>query len=221
MDDLDVFGEARSGGRSDEQPLTRAERRDYQTQRIMDAAKACFVRSGFQGASMQQICAEAGMSPGALYRYFPSKEAIIEAICEADRREDAEIFAAMLSAPDLVEGFTTAAMMHMRHISETGNAPLFAEMRAESMRNEAVRICRERCMGEVEKAFYFHMKNGIEQGDIDPVVDLETLMPAIMAIGEGLAVNDLLTHGVKEDQLATFLRAIADAVLRPKKPVST
>ena len=50
--------------------LSRAERRDQQTQRILDAAKACFVRYGFQGASMQQICAEAGMSPGALYRYF-------------------------------------------------------------------------------------------------------------------------------------------------------
>jgi len=161
------------------------------------------------------------MSPGALYRYFASKEAIIEAICEADRKEDAKIFAAMLSAPDVAEGFTRAAMMHMRYISETGIAPLFAEMRAESMRNEAVRLCRERCMGEVENAFYFHLKNGVERGDIDPVVDLETLMPAIMAIGEGLAVNDLLAKGVKEDQLAAFLRAIGDAVLRPKKRAAT
>jgi len=221
MDDLDLFGETLPAGDGDEQPPTRAERRDHQTQRIMDAAKICFVRSGFQGASMQQICAEAGMSPGALYRYFPSKEAIIEAICEADRKEDAKIFAAMLSAPDVAEGFTRAAMMHMRYISETGIAPLFAEMRAESMRNEAVRLCRERCMGEVENAFYFHMKNGVERGDIDPVVDLETLMPAIMAIGEGLAVNDLLAKGVKEDQLAAFLRAIGDAVLRPKKRAAT
>src|SRR6476646_7997324 len=102
MDDLDLFGEARSGGDVDEHPLTRAERRDHQTQRIMDAAKICFVRSGFQGASMQQICAEAGMSPGALYRYFPSKEAIIEAICEADRADDAKLFAAILSNPNVV-----------------------------------------------------------------------------------------------------------------------
>ena len=61
-------------------PMTRAERREAQTVRILDAAKKCFVRSGFQGASMHDICKEAEMSPGALYRYFPSKEAIIEAI---------------------------------------------------------------------------------------------------------------------------------------------
>ena len=71
--------------------MTRAERRDQQTQRVLEAAKTCFVRSGFQGASMQEICAQADMSPGALYRYFPSKEAIIEAICAADRREDARV----------------------------------------------------------------------------------------------------------------------------------
>lgn len=71
--DLDLLlGEAASGDAADGQAVTRAERRDQQTQRILDAARACFVRHGFQGASMQQICAEAGMSPGALYRYFAS-----------------------------------------------------------------------------------------------------------------------------------------------------
>src|SRR5215470_19874014 len=38
---------------------------------ILAAAQRCFVRAGFHGASMQDICAEAGMSPGNLYRYFP------------------------------------------------------------------------------------------------------------------------------------------------------
>ena len=47
---------------------------------ILDAAERCFIRSGFHQASMQEICAEAKMSPGNLYRYFPSKEAIIAGI---------------------------------------------------------------------------------------------------------------------------------------------
>ena len=45
---------------------------------ILDAAERCFIRSGFHQASMQEICAEAKMSPGNLYRYFPSKEAITD-----------------------------------------------------------------------------------------------------------------------------------------------
>jgi TetR/AcrR family transcriptional repressor of uid operon len=60
---------------------------------ILAAAQRCFVRSGFHGASMQDICAEAGMSPGNLYRYFPSKEALIAGIAERDRAEVAQQFA--------------------------------------------------------------------------------------------------------------------------------
>ena len=39
---------------------------------------------------MHDICREAGVSPGALYVYFDSKEALIAGICERDRAEFAE-----------------------------------------------------------------------------------------------------------------------------------
>ena len=80
----------------------------------MKAAKVCFVRSGFQGTSMQQICAEAGMSPGALYRYFPSKEAIIKAICEANCKCDAKFFRLMAESSYVVDGFVNCTMDHFR-----------------------------------------------------------------------------------------------------------
>ena len=66
-----------------------ADRRDE----ILSAAQRCFVRSGFHQTSMQEICTEAGMSAGNLYRYFPSKEAIIAGIAERDRAEVAQDFA--------------------------------------------------------------------------------------------------------------------------------
>ena len=47
-----------------------AERRAH----ILDAAGRCFAREGFHRATMQHIVREAGLSPGALYRYFASKE---------------------------------------------------------------------------------------------------------------------------------------------------
>ena len=47
---------------------------------ILDAAERCFAQSGFHQASMHDICVAAGMSPGNLYRYFASKEAIIAGI---------------------------------------------------------------------------------------------------------------------------------------------
>ena len=46
-------------------------------QRILEAAMRCFCENGFHSASMQQICAAANMSPGGVYRYFASKDAIM------------------------------------------------------------------------------------------------------------------------------------------------
>lgn len=45
---------------------------------IINAARQCFRASGFHGASMSQIAAEARLSVGQIYRYFASKDAIIE-----------------------------------------------------------------------------------------------------------------------------------------------
>src|ERR671912_2252537 len=60
--------------------------------RILDAAEHCFVRSGFHRTTMQDVAAEAGMSPGNLYRYFPSKDAIVAGLSERDRSRVAQDF---------------------------------------------------------------------------------------------------------------------------------
>jgi TetR/AcrR family transcriptional regulator, repressor for uid operon len=52
---------------------------------------------------MQDICREAGVSPGAVYGYFDSKEALIAGICERDRQEFAERLEALARAPDFTQ----------------------------------------------------------------------------------------------------------------------
>jgi TetR/AcrR family transcriptional repressor of uid operon len=194
---------------------TRAERRDQQIQRILEAAKSCFVRSGFQGASMQEICAQCGMSPGALYRYFPSKESIVEAICEADREDDMTCFGALKDAEVAVDALVEAAMAHIVHTHEKGSAALFAEMRAESMRNETVRCTVEGHKQQVADMIAPILKAAIDRGEIDPPVDLATLMAVVMSIGEGMAINDLPARGVSLDKLEAALRGMIVGMLRP------
>ena len=50
---------------------------------ILAAAQAVFVRHGFERSTMQAIADEAGISAGAIYRYFPSKESLITTVCTA------------------------------------------------------------------------------------------------------------------------------------------
>jgi TetR/AcrR family transcriptional regulator, repressor for uid operon len=58
---------------------------EQRRQQILAAAKACFQRAGFHKTGMQAICAEAGLSAGAVYRYFGSKDELIAAIVESRR----------------------------------------------------------------------------------------------------------------------------------------
>ncbi len=49
---------------------------------IMDAALRVFARKGFARASNKDVAREAGITPGLIYHYFQSKEALLKAIME-------------------------------------------------------------------------------------------------------------------------------------------
>ncbi len=53
---------------------------EQRRQQILDAARRCFGRKGFHRTSMQDVFAESGLSAGAVYRYFKSKDDIVRAI---------------------------------------------------------------------------------------------------------------------------------------------
>jgi TetR/AcrR family transcriptional regulator, repressor for uid operon len=196
-------------------PGKRAENREAQVQRILDAATKCFVRSGFRGASMHDICREAEMSPGALYRYFPSKEAVIEAISENHRREDMAFLSRMGEGPTIIDGFMAAVMAHVKHVHASGMGPLFTEIKAESLRNETVRQCCMKSEGQFIEAFRAFARSAANAGLINPISDIETLVPVMMALGEGIIFSDLPEQGITADKLEPFLRALAVAFLRP------
>ena len=66
--------------RSERVPRVTDSHRDARRRQILDAARRCFLRDGFHATSMQDVLTEAELSAGAVYRYFPSKEAIVVAI---------------------------------------------------------------------------------------------------------------------------------------------
>jgi AcrR family transcriptional regulator len=67
-------------------PKVSQQYRDARRDHILSAARRCFLRNGFHATSMQDLFAEAGMSSGAVYRYFASKDDMIIAIAEENLR---------------------------------------------------------------------------------------------------------------------------------------
>jgi AcrR family transcriptional regulator len=62
-------------------PALRKPRTDAQRnrERILEVAKEAFTRSG-AAASLDEIAKQAGVGPGTLYRHFPTRDALIEAV---------------------------------------------------------------------------------------------------------------------------------------------
>jgi AcrR family transcriptional regulator len=63
-------------------PRVSQEHLDARRQQIVDAARSRFATHGFAGTSMNDIVTESGLSNGAIYRYFKSKDEIVLTVCE-------------------------------------------------------------------------------------------------------------------------------------------
>jgi AcrR family transcriptional regulator len=69
-------------------PKVSAEHKDNVRRRIMDAAVICLARNEFQKLTTRELLAEAGISNGTFYNYFPTKEHLFEALAEELLSED-------------------------------------------------------------------------------------------------------------------------------------
>ena len=152
---------------------------------ILAAAQTCFARSGFHQTSMQEICAQAGMSPGNLYRYFRSKEEIIAGIAERERALAAQQFAA-LGEGNLFDGLAALAQHHLveRSVEEVS---LCTEILAESRRNPAVARIFQDMDRDVRTRFTAILKAAAERGEIRRDIDLDGTVTVLCALADGLS----------------------------------
>jgi AcrR family transcriptional regulator len=169
---------------------------DARRQQIVDAARTCFATRGFARTSLPDIVAESGLSTGAIYRYFSSKDDIVLAVCE----QAGDAFPEALTV-DVIHGF----LEHIRTLArEQGHARLVAQIFAEAalsptlaatvaqkmatMRASVVDLLSGKSDGESEQmaeAFVgicaAYTQQLAVRGDVDPA----PFTKAIMAILEG------------------------------------
>lgn len=105
-------------------PKVRQAHLDARRQQIVDAARARFASQGFARTSMADIVAESGLSTGAIYRYFTSKDEIVVAVCE----QSSDAFPIELTV-ETVNDF----LEHVRALArQKGHARLVAQIYAEA-----------------------------------------------------------------------------------------
>jgi AcrR family transcriptional regulator len=155
--------------------------------RILDAAERCFVRSGFHRTTMQDVAAEAGMSPGNLYRYFPSKDAIVAGLSERDRARVAQDFETF-DTGDFMKSFAQLGRKHFED-EPRDKAILCLEIWAEAARNPAFATLCAAFEQEVVKRLAEVLRQAKEKGDIAAGVDPHAVAVLISTLADGLFVR--------------------------------
>jgi AcrR family transcriptional regulator len=73
-------------------PKISAERRTERVEQILEGARRCFAEHGYEGATVAKLEAEIGLSRGAIFNYFPSKEDLFIELAARDSARMSEVW---------------------------------------------------------------------------------------------------------------------------------
>jgi TetR/AcrR family transcriptional regulator, repressor for uid operon len=196
---------------------------DEKRQHILEAAERCFQRDGFRGASIGDICAAARMSPGHLYHYFDSKEAIIEAIFESRLEREAAIVGELTQTPnvDLIAAICGWLDGRMKDVRAHGTS-LGLEMRAESARNPAIAKIASRADRGVRELLSHLIREGQERGQVDPALDPDSVAAVVHSIIFGLNRLGAIRDSKFDVKAASaMLKLLMERFLEPQRRMSS
>lgn len=153
---------------------------------ILDAAMHVFARLGFHKARLDDIVAESGLSKGALYWYYKSKDAIIIALLERIFAGTMKDLQALVNAEGSV---SERLMLLIQHIAVeikqmTNVLPVVYEFYAVSMRQKVVRQYLKDYYLQYRAPLAALIRQGIERGEFRQV-DPEITAITITALIEG------------------------------------
>lgn len=126
------------------------------------------------------------MSPGNLYRYFASKEALIAGICERNRADAVESFNQVNDAPDFFEALAGLAQYHL--VDRTDDeVSICAEIMAESRRHPEIAKLYQTIENDIRERIAAMLTRAAERGEIRNDVDIDAAAGLLLAIGDGMS----------------------------------
>ena len=181
---------------------------------ILDAAQKCFARKGFHSTSMQDICKEAVVSPGAVYVYFDSKEALIAGLCERDRAELTERLEGLTQAPDFLAALSAIGQSYFVN-DPVSKQHFVVEMGLESTRNARIAEIFLGADGFCNDAILGMFRRLKDEGRIDPTIDLAMLTQVFLVIGDGLFWRRAVLPKYDVREVLPVLITMIGALVRP------
>lgn len=183
---------------------------------VLDAASDCFRRRGYHGAGMAEISKTAGMSPGHIYNYFDSKDAIIDAIIQRDMEEMFSVFNGFLQAEGplldvMLIGCEDGVDKHL----DVEKGALKLEMLSEAARNEKVALSLQATDVEARRL----MKQLLRRDDSLvrdlQEAELDSRVSVMFALFGGLMIRRVLNPQLDRETVLIALKPVIRTLLTP------
>jgi TetR/AcrR family transcriptional regulator, transcriptional repressor of aconitase len=185
---------------------------------IVSAALRCFSREGFHATTMQAVIAESGLSAGAVYRYFPSKNALVVAVAGSVLEVAGEMLRRMterdpLPTPDEVIGGLLDSVLANVATSEVDVTRVALSVWAEAMRDDELARLAADFYGEIRGAFVRLADRWRETGVLPAGSDPEAVGRVMFSLVPGFVLQRLILGDVTTTQVRDGLRALLSADL--------
>ena len=197
-------------------PKVTEEHRLARRAQIVAAARTCVIEEGFHKTTMADVIRESGLSAGAVYGYFKSKEEIVGAIAEDALSTIDVVFEQLLaSGPPLTP--LAALEATIEHVVKVAEAPggdvtrVAVQAWAEALRNDEIREVAKGKYCQLREHFLEVARRAQADGTIDPDVPPEHVAQAMFGMIPGFVLQRLLIGDVTP---ATYIAGLR-ALLRP------
>ncbi|MCX6066169.1 MAG: TetR/AcrR family transcriptional regulator [Chloroflexi bacterium] len=158
---------------------------------ILEAALRRFANHGYNGASVEEICSDAGVSKGAFYHHFASKQAIFLALLDGWL---VSVDATLESARQPTVPATLMGMAEMLPdilAGADGNLPMFLEFWLQASRDETIWAATVAPYQRYQQFFAALVEQGIAEGSFKPV-DAQATAQMLVALAVGTFLQALL-----------------------------
>lgn len=184
---------------------------------VLEGARTIFMRDGFEGASVDDIVREAGVSKATLYSYFPDKRLLFLEVAKLEcQAQSQEAISSIEASGDLRKGMTMAARRMVRFFTSDVGMQVYRIVVGESQRfPELGREFHAAGPAVVRDILKQYLQKGIDDGKLDiPDLDLATdQFPELCKAGIHLELAIGLRDSVSDDEIDRVVAGAVDVFL--------
>lgn len=191
--------------------------RQARRQQILRAAFTCFGREGFHGTTIQDICDEADLSPGAVYNYFDGKADIIRAIAGESSNSLDDLFESIdekQPVPQVLAALVErlGAFTEQPGDAAAGGHRVRVRLWGEALSASKVREVLEENQVDFVETIAGIIREGRAEGTFDLDVDPEALARALLAFHQGMVLQKAVSPNTSVEPVFDTFRSLLRAV---------